>query len=168
MKAAKQLPITSCLSIQQFPYDYLDSYAVPLSRDVHASELVIALFHTAPRWVDALLALRDKAVRQFGLKTSERNALCLTPPFYAGQRFGLFELRHISEKEVVFGVDDKHLDFRTSVLVEPKGTEINLTITTLVHMKNAFGRIYFLCIQPFHRIIVPSMLKAMAQRLNAS
>ena len=63
---------------------------------------------------------------------------------------------------LVAGFDDRHLDFRVVVDVESSGAIQNVTATTLVLTHNRLGRVYLAIITPFHRLIVPAMLRQVA------
>jgi len=63
---------------------------------------------------------------------------------------------------LVAGLDDAHLDFRLVVDVAGTGAERRVTATTLVLTHNLLGRAYLAVILPFHRLIVPSMLRKIA------
>ena len=60
------------------------------------------------------------------------------------------------------GFNDKHLDFRLVVDVAAAGATRNVTATTLVLTHNWLGRAYLALILPFHRLIVPAMLRKVA------
>ncbi len=61
--------------------------------------------------------------------------------FAVGERFGLFKVLDKKEKEIILGEDDKHLDFKVSLLyVQP---ENKIYISTGVQYHNFFGRLYF-------------------------
>jgi hypothetical protein len=47
------------------------------------------------------------------------------------------------------------------------GSERRVTATTLVLTHNLLGRTYLAIILPFHRLIVPSMLRKVARRAGA-
>ncbi|GAA4307627.1 hypothetical protein GCM10023183_23650 [Nibribacter koreensis] len=124
---------------------------------------------------DTLFALRNKVVKLFGLKTSgevlDRQKLVENSTFEPGQQLGLFKVYDKTENELVVGQDDKHLDFRVSLLVDSllDGTsQKHLTITTAVTFHNRFGRFYFFLVKPFHKWIVPGMLKGMIERIENS
>ena len=71
-----------------------------------------------------------------------------------------------NKNEVILGEDDKHLNFRISLLIEAENEENRkFSITTTVKFNNNFGKIYFYAIKPFHRLIVPVMLKGIIQQL---
>ena len=70
---------------------------------------------------------------------------------------------------MILGEDDKHLNFRISLLTENLNTEQikkEVTISTTVEFNNWFGKIYFLPVRPFHKLIVPRMLKAIIKELE--
>jgi len=54
------------------------------------------------------------------------------------------------------------LDFRVVVDVVRSGSSQSVTATTLVLTHNWLGRAYLAIILPFHRLIVPSMLRQVA------
>ena len=95
-----------------------------------------------------LMGIRDSVVGIFGLKTGKE--------ILKGQTTN-FPIIEQLENEIVMGENDKHLDFRTSVSVDRENSFIYLT--TIVHFNNLFGRLYFLPVKPFHKIIVKSSLK---------
>jgi hypothetical protein len=76
-----------------------------------------------------------------------------------------------TENEVILGEDYKHLNFRVSLFLEQqinKTNENGLTISTTVQFNNCFVRLYFLPVQPFHKRIVPAMLKGIITELEKS
>ena len=60
------------------------------------------------------------------------------------------------------GEDDKHLNFRTSIMIDKSKSTISLI--TLVHFNNVWGKLYFLPVKPFHRLIIRSLLKKYNKR----
>jgi hypothetical protein len=106
-----------------------------------------------PGWIDALLRLRNTLVRPFGLKTSG-----LGEPASGGM-IGIFPVISETPERVVAGFDDRHLDFRVVVDVEPYRPGHRVTATTLVKTHNLLGRAYLAVVLPFHRLIVRSLLR---------
>lgn len=91
---------------------YADSYTVRLQRtDIAGWELIAALFYSAPPWVDALARLRNRIVGVFGLKTTGGIPKRAAPPYLPGQTLGFFRIMQISDREVLLGEEDRHLDF---------------------------------------------------------
>ena len=111
----------------------------------------------SPRWVQALLRLRHLLVAPFGLKTSGDSE---NP---RRETIGLFPILTQTPDRLVAGFNDKHLDFRVVVDVVTSGPDDTsgqqVTATTLVKTHNALGRLYLAAIKPFHRLIVPAMLR---------
>ncbi len=57
--------------------------------------------------------------------------------------------------------DDKHLLFYVDIFITPLETgKQMIEVTTLVKYHNWVGKAYFFCIKPFHRVIVPLVLKS--------
>ena len=108
------------------------------------------------------MRLRDVLVRGFGLKTAA--ALRKSE---AG-RIGIFKVYTSHEHEIILGEDDKHLDFRVSVLQRDRSAEREGTpcvvVSTVVHCNNRLGRIYIRVIKPFHRCVVKALLHEAALR----
>jgi hypothetical protein len=74
-----------------------------------------------------------------------------------------------TNEEVILGEDDKHLNFRISLFLQQKQNITNkkdLTISTKVEFNNWFGRLYFFSVRPFHKLIVPTMLKGIIKELE--
>ena len=68
--------------------------------------------------------------------------------------------------EIVLGEDDKHLDFRLSLLCSPASAQSpqrRLILSTAVHCHNRLGRFYITLIAPFHRRIVRACLRQAAR-----
>ena len=114
------------------------------------------IFARSPRWVEALLNLRNLIVAPFGLKTSGAGE-----PRARGS-IGLFPVRSETADRVVAGFDDSHLDFRVIVDVAACDVGQQVTTTTLVRTHNWLGRTYLAIILPFHRLVVRAMLRQVA------
>ena len=79
-------------------------------------------------------------------------------------RVGIFTLVANTFDEVLLCDKDKHLDVTLSVhrAAEADTGALVVTVTTVVHVHNLLGRLYMLPVTPMHRIIAPSVLKAIA------
>lgn len=120
---------------------------------VDARTAAVRIFARVPRWIRALMVLRNILVGPLGLKTG----LADRPP--ASRRIGLFPLIAEAPGRVLLGLDDKHLDFRIVVDVAPVGTgHRQITTTTLVRTHNLLGRTYLAAVLPLHRLVVRAML----------
>jgi hypothetical protein len=150
-----------------FDADLADAFAVPIdAADVAKgidSLARSALGDPAP-WIRLLLGLRDALVAGFGVKTSQevRRAAIADN----AERIDFFRIRARSDRELVLGEDDHHLDFRLSLLlrVRPDGSGDELVATTVVRCHNALGRVYLALIARFHRLVVISNLSRAANK----
>nr|WP_254787295.1 DUF2867 domain-containing protein [Variovorax sp. OV700] len=89
-------------------------------------------------------------------------APCASAPRAVGApRIGIFRIYETHVDEIVLGEDDRHLDFRVSVMRSSAGD--SLTAVTVVHCHNLFGRNYIRLIAPFHRLVVRSALERAAR-----
>ncbi len=110
----------------------------------------------SPRWIETLLSLRNAVVAPFGLKTSGAGEPA------AGGVIGIFPVLSETPDRLVAGFNDSHLDFRVVVDVSSSGQGQQVTATTLVRTHNRLGRAYLAIILPFHRLIVPTLLRQVA------
>ena len=119
-----------------------------------------------------MFAFRNKIVGLFGLKPEMKQKKQPTEKDFqceVGRVFRAFKVFDKTNNEIVLGEDDKHLDFRVSLFIDKNKKEINknsLTISTTVKFHNWLGVLYFLPVRPFHKMIVPAMLKNMIGQLE--
>lgn len=170
------LPNNSVLNISYKKYSYVDSFHGVLN-DIEnkftSDDIGKAFFSSGPKWVVKLFALRNKIVSIFGLKIPDditnREKQLENFKCEPGERLGLFKVFAKTENEVVLGEDDKHLNFRVSLFLNQQTGETkkkDLIVSTTVEFNNWFGRLYFLPVRPFHKLIVPTMLKGMILELE--
>jgi hypothetical protein len=157
-------------------FHYIDSYqSLFLAKDENIDITMIGrLFvSSGPKWIDSLLIVRNKIVGIFGLKTSgqlpDAQQQLNSYKFEVGEQLNIFKLFERTENELILGENDKHLNFRVSLLLEKLGNGINerkLSLTTTVKYNNLFGRIYFLPVKPIHNIIVKISIKEIIRKLE--
>ena len=140
------LPPTSSLWSRHGTGDFIDCYSVESTLTLREA---VAKGFVMPAWVRALLALRNRLVRPFGLKTSA------APETKA---VGIFPVCSESADEMILGLDDSHLDFRLAVL--RNGGRVYMS--TWVRPHNLAGRIYLRLVMPFHILICRHMVARMA------
>jgi hypothetical protein len=134
---------------------FIDAYRIEIGGNpLDAREAAQRMFARAPRWIDALLKLRNLIVTPLGLKTSGAGE--------AAAMVGIFPIVSETPERLVAGFNDSHLDFRVVVDVVPAGAGQQVTATTLVRTHNRLGRIYLATIMPFHRLVVRAMLRQVA------
>ena len=132
--------------------------------------LVSLLATSSPAWVDALMTLRNRIVWTIGLRTP-RGRVFGDPPAAAARRYergdsaGIFRVYARTGDEILMGGDDRHLDFRASMIVQRDAKGVYAVLSTVVHYNNLLGRLYFVPVRPFHRMIIPAVLRRMHARL---
>ncbi len=162
ISARTQIPESSQLSKSKTVFNYTDCFEgiISTNHNPDITEITKLLLLIGPKWADHLMAIRDKVVGIFGLKTSDQltnqQQIFDNAKFEPGEQLGIFKLQSISTHEVILGDDDKHLHFKVSILVEQSSAfnTKRLSISTAVKFNNLFGRIYFLPVKPIHRLIV--------------
>lgn len=137
--------------------DLLDCYAAPLppghDGDIH--RIALAILDRPSWWFRTLLTIRDGFARGAGLQTTDD----IRRSVPADARVAFFPIRARSADEIILGEDDRHLDFRLSLLVDRRadGTA-TVFATTVVRCRNRLGRAYLAAITPFHHLVVRSSL----------
>lgn len=143
--------------------DLVDSYAVPLAKGSPADMRALAMIALGdpPSWIRLLLFIRDRVMSLFGVKSSGEFRR-----FTRGRdRIDFFPVLACSANEIILGADDRHLDFRLSLLrrTTEQGMPV-LVATTVVHCHNHLGRWYLAAIMPFHRLTMRSSLHRIEAR----
>lgn len=155
------LPPRSAVT-QAYPtVNLADAFAISLPAGASSDPEVLARFIIShqPAWIGGLTKVRDLLVAGFGLKTVKH--LASLADGAKAHRVGMFKVYSVSETEIVLGEDDKHLDFRLSVLCAPGPAPQpghQLVVSTVVHCHNRLGRAYIFLIAPFHRLVVKASL----------
>lgn len=122
-----------------------------------------------PIWVDRLMSFRNYVMAKLGFKDlGTLSRLDRSKPastYVTGDHVGIFTLMMNSPGEALLGVKDKHLDVTLSIYksCELDDKQAQITVTTVVHTHNWFGRLYMLPVTPMHRIIGPTVLKTIAK-----
>jgi hypothetical protein len=160
------LPSRSAVATAFKSVNLADAFSIQLPAGASSNPDVLArfIFSVQPSWIAGLTNVRDAIVAAFGLKTAKHLATLSSDP--AARRISIFRVFGISQTEIVLGENDKHLDFRVSVLCtpdSPPGTGSELTLSTVVHCHNRLGRTYLSVIAPFHRQVVKASLRRAAE-----
>lgn len=144
------------LIIRYFPVDYVDSYErrVVNVAEITPDEFLNFLFTEYPWWINVLLRIRTWLVKPFGLKAGR----------FEGHLSEMIQDR--SDREVIIGMDDRHLSFYVSLWCDKKKNAFqDLRITTVVKYNNRLGKVYFFFVRPFHKVIIRSLLKHLAKKI---
>jgi hypothetical protein len=153
--------------------DYLDSFCIDMQdADGNSIDYLTAILFTSfPDWAWGLMKLRDALVRPFGLMTGlipSQESISRSVFYDSGDRAIFFTVIDRTESEIVMSEDDKHLNFRTSVLINraKNGRRATLHLTTLVQFHNFWGSFYFFPVKPFHEAIMKALLRRLAKTID--
>ena len=71
-----------------------------------------------------------------------------------------FRILDKTDNEIIFGKVDKHLNFRSSFLINnnSKDSVKKINLSTVVKFNNMLGRLYFIPVKPFHKLIMRTIL----------
>jgi hypothetical protein len=126
-------------------WDYADSFACSWDVSGSGGALTVACALLGPsRSARRVLAGRDLLVRPFGLREAHHEGEAL-----------LFPVLVEEPGRVVCGFDDRHLDFRVIVTVSGGSARC----TTVVRRHGTLGMAYFAAVGPFHRRLVPHLMR---------
>lgn len=129
---------------------FKDSWRAPLRRpDASVADIFFAVFGSQPAWMKRIIIARNTAAALFGLDTAT-DAEIMTPvqrdTYRVGETIGPWPIFALSDAELVAGRNNKHLDFRLSVL-KANG---EVKISTICNVHNLFGKAYLVGVIPFH------------------
>lgn len=161
------------------PWDYADSFMAEWASDrsFSSEDMLIALFCRTPAWLKFLYRLRNLMVKLLRI-TAETNVSNdggdqakqvenLAEAIREGRSYGMFSVPFKSRDETVLSGADRHLDFYLSLQAQSGGDgQQRMTATTVVRYNNKTGRLYFFFVRPFHRVIVPIMMRGAIRMLE--
>lgn len=162
MSARRPTPPASAFLGDLRTFYHWDSYEAPLRRtDLAMHEIHLAIFAHHPWWAKQLLILRGRIVALFGLRATtaaDLDTIEIKSTYAAGEKIARFTLFGQNDTEIVTGGNDKHLDFRVSVLKLTEHGASRVVLSTVVSPHNFFGKAYLRVILPFHRFGVRTLL----------
>jgi hypothetical protein len=139
-----------------------DSYFAPLARpELGIVDIYTAILGHTPLTLKLLLIARNAIVRPFGLKAPTAAEIMRSgfrTGHAVGDTIGRWRIFFISEDEIIAGADDKHQDFRVSVLRARHLETAGVVMTTICTVHNLFGKLYLFFVVPFHRYAVRKLL----------
>ena len=134
---------------------YRDAYRCDLHRaGPGITDIFLAVFAHHPRWMRWLLLLRHRVASLAGLDVPKAADVLRTPRqdrYAVGQTIGVWPIYALAEDEIIAGRDNRHLDFRVSVLRRRDDTGEGVVISTVCTAHNRAGRLYLALVVPFHR-----------------
>lgn len=137
-----KIPSQSLLKARVKADDFADCYLVESEISVRRAAEIIIDF---PLWARGLMRLRNVLTSPFGLSAGDTPAV---------EKLGIFPIEAENANEIIAGFNDKHLNFRISVL----SLEGKIFLSTWVHPHNWGGRMYLKTILPFHILISKNAL----------
>ncbi|MDR1182148.1 MAG: DUF2867 domain-containing protein [Bacteroidales bacterium] len=142
--------------------DYFDSYMLSQSTHLSVDKIATEIFKMSGIGA-VLMKVRNSIVLLFGLTVSGNEAQ-EQDHYPVGSKLMIFTVSARNENEIVMEENDKHLKFRTSVLVDREKSEVYLT--TVVKYNNWGGRLYFIPVKPVHKMLVKSQFKKKMAIMN--
>ena len=148
--------------------DFRDAYRAPLSRsDLSVVEIFFAIFARRPGWMNLMLIARNKAAALAGLEvptTAEIMNMEKKDRYFVGEKIGPWPIFFLGSDELVAGRDNKHMDFRLSIMKVHDGIRPSVVVSTLCMVHNKFGQYYLSSIIPIHKF---GLRRLMASALAA-
>jgi hypothetical protein len=150
--SACDLPRHSALFTRIQINDFVDCYRVrAVVTPRHAAQIITQF----PQWAGFLLVIRRIVTAPFGLSQDGPAAI---------DKVGPFPVESESDDELLAGFNDKHLNFRVSVMAH----DGHVYLATWVHPHNWGGRLYLRLIMPFHVLIARDALVRVSKQSRCS
>jgi hypothetical protein len=134
---------------------FRDSYRAPLRRTRSSiTDIFLGIFAHHPMWMKIPLIVRNRIVLFFGLDAPPASEIIhfeIKSTYRVGDKIGVWPILFLAESEIVAGRDNKHLDFKLSVLRVTDGETSNVVASTICMVHNVFGKVYLFFIVPFHK-----------------
>jgi Protein of unknown function (DUF2867) len=150
---------------------FKDAYRAPVRLSpMSVISIFQAIFAHYPMWIKVVLITRNWLAALCGLDaptTAEIMHFQSKSSYKVGDKIGAWPIFYLSETELVAGRDDKHLDFRLSIVKETDGQTTSAVVSTICTVHNVYGKVYLFFIVPFHKWGVQKLINRAidAQRL---
>ena len=159
--------------------DFRESFycTVPTSLEIDASLAFKHFVDSPPPVIQFLLKVRDTLFRPFGLQTSEHpSPIDFIEPPVARETSTVSDMfiSFKSKEEVIWGLQDKHLDFVISLICLPKPAhevkeslhEYEIWVSSAIRYHNIWGRLYFFSVNLIHVFVLKTMILTMKKRIS--
>lgn len=149
------IPAGSRLADSFAPHGWFqDTHRAPLTvwHDT-MPELFFAIFGHHPSWMKTMLIVRNRLAARWGLEVpgdDEILAPAVRSSYAVGERIGPWPIFALEHDEIIAGRDNRHLDFRVSVLRQRDKGGDTVTVTTVCRPHGLAGKAYLIAIAPFH------------------
>ena len=166
VKRTNKIPEYSIISKDFNDIHYCDSFSILTQTNKNLDKITTEVFQT-PHWADILMKVRNTVAKFVGLDTGGLKKDSHISDFYpVGSRAVYFTVIDRNENEIIMAENDKHINFRISIMINREGNNVTIFLTTLLKFNNFLGQLYFFPVKPFHRLIVLSLLKGASIRLK--
>ena len=161
------IPRSDKIFISSGKVNYEDRFCLILGTEkiFDVDFIIVKLIKSIPKWLKFLLNLRNEIASIFGLKTGKIENIYENLEKLNLKQDQLITDFFIFLKEknhLIAELKDKHLDFRFSILIRQEDGITRVSLSTIVKINNIFGKVYFFLITPFHRLIIPNILKRLS------
>ena len=102
-----------------------------------------------------MLIARNKVAALAGLEvptTREIMKMEQRDRYRVGDKIGPWPIFFLGSDELIAGRDNKHMDFRVSIMKVHDGATPSVIVSTLCMVHNKFGKYYLSSVIPFHKI----------------
>ena len=158
MKIEKKyrIPKESFLNQNKNNFDFVETYSIMINNCIIKSdELLSSFFSSIPNWFKWILKINEK-----------REYLNRSPfKFSEGNRIGLFHIFRIFNKEVIIGINSKHLDYRVALLIQ-ENSNMRIVIGFMITRNSVYGNIQFIILKTIQRQIAIKFLKNISKSIN--
>ncbi|MEO8023700.1 DUF2867 domain-containing protein [Polaromonas sp.] len=151
-----EVPSSSTLDRRVVESAYFrDAYRAPVHHaDASVVDIFFSIFGHQPLWMKMVLIVRNQLATFGGLDVPPASDILnpvIKSSYAVGDKIGPWPIFALSETELVAGRNNKHLDFRLSVLKEAREHVDSVVISTICTVNNRYGKVYLFFIVPFHR-----------------
>lgn len=159
-----EVPVASVLDRRAIEMAYFrDSYRVPLRLpNATVVDIFFGIFGHRPSWMNWTLLVRNRMAVACGLEAPTATELLDMQPksaYRVGDKIGPWPIFALTPNELVAGRNNKHLDFRLSILKEQDSKAGSTVISTVCTAHNQAGKVYLFFIVPFHRWGVKQLIR---------
>jgi Protein of unknown function (DUF2867) len=141
---------------------FREAFRVPLRRaEASVADLFFAVFGHHLAWLNGLLVVRNCIASACGLEAPTVAEILVVERksrYAVGDKIGPWPIFALTDTELVAGRNNKHLDFRVSVLKETEDETAHAVISTVCVVRNRFGTAYLTLVVPFHKWDMPRLL----------
>lgn len=169
---ACDFPIHSLIIGESRSANFKDSFTISSDNiGLDVLEIYLRMVSNTPKWINALLSLRNNFVRFFGLQhvgnlVGKSPLESISRDKLIGAKLDFFTIETLNNNEMILLLKDKHLDIKLSIL---KGGDIKknkIFVSTVVNYNNLLGNVYMFFIAPFHKIVVKRLMNNIIKSQN--